>query len=88
MVAPAQWGGRPHSFFAPEWLGSQFVRWTIPTSAPRLRSSTTRVHVMSKGIKRIHSRIVAGGVILLVAFLAWAFLLDGMASFTSVTHKR
>jgi hypothetical protein len=43
---------------------------------------------MSKGIKRIHSRIVAGGVILLVAFLAWAFLLDGMASFTSVTHKR
>jgi hypothetical protein len=37
---------------------------------------------MSKGINRIHSRIVIGGVIMLVAFLAWVFLLDGMASFT------
>ena len=39
---------------------------------------------MTKSMKRMHSRIVIGGVILLVAFCAWVFLLDGMASFTRV----
>jgi hypothetical protein len=41
---------------------------------------------MSKGINRIHSRIVIGGVIMLVAFLAWVFLLGGMASLSSATR--
>jgi hypothetical protein len=58
----------------------------MPAFAPKLRSSTTRVHVMSKGINRIHSRIVIGGVIMLVAFLAWVFLLGGMASLSSATR--
>jgi hypothetical protein len=37
---------------------------------------------MTKSTNRIHSRIVIGSVIMLVAFLAWVFLLDGMASFS------
>jgi len=28
-------------------------------------------------MKRIHARIVFGGVVLLVGFVAWIFLLDG-----------
>lgn len=32
---------------------------------------------MSKSEKRIHSRIVFGGVILLAAFFAWLYLMDG-----------
>jgi len=36
---------------------------------------------MSKSINRIHSRIVAGAVVLLVAFLAWIYLMDGMMFF-------
>jgi len=36
---------------------------------------------MNKPENRIHTRIVIGGVILLVAFLAWVYLVDGMAFF-------
>ena len=36
---------------------------------------------MSNGEKRIHSRIVVGGVVLLVAFFVWVYLVDGMAFF-------
>lgn len=34
---------------------------------------------MSNGEKRIHRRIVIGGVVLMVAFFAWIYLMDGMA---------
>ena len=37
--------------------------------------------IMSKTENRIHTRIVIGGVILLVAFLAWVYLVDGMTYF-------
>lgn len=36
---------------------------------------------MSKSVNRIHTRIVIGGVILMVAFFAWIYLVDGMAYF-------
>lgn len=32
---------------------------------------------MPKSLKRIHARIVVGGLVLLVGFGAWLFLLDG-----------
>ena len=38
---------------------------------------------MSEGMKRIHARIVVGGVILLVGFFAWLYLLDGGRFFTA-----
>jgi hypothetical protein len=38
---------------------------------------------MNKPENRIHTRIVIGGVILLVAFLAWVYLMDGMTFFRS-----
>lgn len=38
---------------------------------------------MSDGPKRIHRRIVIGGVILMVAFFAWIYLLDGMTYFAA-----
>ncbi len=37
---------------------------------------------MSKGEKRIHTRIVIGGLILLVAFLSWLYLMDGWMYFS------
>ena len=39
--------------------------------------SLIRERLMSKSEKRIHTRIVIGGVILLVAFFAWLYLVDG-----------
>jgi hypothetical protein len=36
---------------------------------------------MNKSENRIHTRIVIGGVILLAAFLAWVYLMDGMTFF-------
>jgi len=32
---------------------------------------------VTKTINRMHTRIVIGGVVLLAAFLAWIYLLDG-----------
>lgn len=37
---------------------------------------------MSNGEKRIHTRIVIGGVILMAAFFVWVYLVDGMVFFT------
>ena len=37
---------------------------------------------MTKSINRIHSRIVFGGVILMVAFFIWIYLVDGLAYFS------
>jgi hypothetical protein len=34
-------------------------------------------------MKRIHVRIVIGGIILMVAFFAWIYLLDGRAYFNA-----
>ena len=36
---------------------------------------------MNKAENKIHTRIVIGGVILMVAFFAWVYLVDGMAFF-------
>lgn len=41
--------------------------------APRFLVSITRVPLMSNGEKRIHTRIVIGGVILLATFFAWLY---------------
>lgn len=32
---------------------------------------------MTKSMNRMHTRIVIGGVVLLLGFLAWIYLLDG-----------
>jgi hypothetical protein len=32
---------------------------------------------MTKSINRIHARIVFGGVILLLGFVAWLYVMDG-----------
>jgi len=36
---------------------------------------------MSEGKRQIHRRIVIGGIILLVAFVAWIYFLDGITYF-------
>jgi len=36
---------------------------------------------MNKSENRIHTRIVIGGVILMVAFFAWIYMFPGMAFF-------
>ena len=41
---------------------------------------------MSKSMNRIHARIVAGGMVLLVGFLAWIYLLDGGRFFAVVAR--
>ncbi|MHB1862460.1 MAG: hypothetical protein ACYCVL_05760 [Gemmatimonadaceae bacterium] len=36
---------------------------------------------MGKGLKKIHLRVAIGGGILMVAFLAWMYMMDGMTYF-------
>lgn len=38
---------------------------------------------MAEGMKRSHVRIVIGGVIPMLAFFAWIYLLDGMTYFAA-----
>jgi hypothetical protein len=44
---------------------------------PTLHHVLQREHTVTKSMNRIHARIVFGGVVLLVGFAAWIFLLDG-----------
>ena len=41
---------------------------------------------MTKSINRIHVRIVFGGVVLLVGFVAWLYLIDGVRFFSGATR--
>ena len=49
-------------------------------------TTTTRVHAMSEGKRKIHRRIVIGGIILLVAFVSWIYFLDGITYFTGASR--